>query len=155
VPHVEEELINFPEHLSSSSFCSSVLIARSLFFSEILCRSLFVIFPFAIALFVFRPTASDYFFGNFKLLFRENRVDIFNVCAINLITLSKPVHKYSPKQSVTLLSCTLGRCSPSKSLQVIDVVNVWFLLSHLQNGMLLQLPQCISNSLEIKKYLYD
>ena len=90
MPHVEEELINFPEHLSSSSFCSSVLIARSLVFCEILCRSLFVIFPFAIALFVFRPTASDYFFGNFKLLFRENRVDIFNVCAINLITLSKP-----------------------------------------------------------------
>jgi len=66
------------------------------------------------------------------------------------------VHKNSLKQSVTLLGCKLDRYWPSKSLQVIDVVNVWITLSHLQNGMLSQPPQCISNSLEIKNIsVYD
>jgi hypothetical protein len=57
-----------------------------------------------------------------------------------------------------LLKCTytvwiLSGNVPPKSLQVIDIVNVWFLLTHLQNGILWQLPQCISNSLEIKQNL--
>jgi hypothetical protein len=43
----------------------------------------------AIVLYVLRITASDYFFGIFKLFFIEKRVDIFHACAINLTTLSK------------------------------------------------------------------
>ena len=49
----------------------------------------FVPFLLSIVLFVLRLASSDYFFGIFKLFFIEKRVDIFNVFAINLITLSK------------------------------------------------------------------
>jgi len=142
----------FQEHLSSPSGFSAVRVARSLVFCVLSCGSLFVLYHLDIVLSVLRITASDFFFGIFKLFFIEKRVDIFNVYAINLIMLSKPkVHKYSPKQPVTLLGCKLDSFSPSKSLHIIDVVNVCFLLSHLQNGVLLQPTQSIANSLEIKK----
>jgi len=83
---VEEDLLTLPEHLSSSSVFSRVFVARSLVFSVDRCLSFFL---FAIVLSVLRITVSDYFFGIFKLFFREKRVDIVHPCAINLITLSK------------------------------------------------------------------
>jgi hypothetical protein len=46
-------------------------------------------FLLAILLSVLRITASDYFFGIFRLFFIEKQVDVFNVYAINLIILSK------------------------------------------------------------------
>jgi hypothetical protein len=46
VSHVEEDLPTYPEHPSSSSVFINVLVARSLVFCVILCRSLFVLFSF-------------------------------------------------------------------------------------------------------------
>ena len=69
VPHVEQELLTFLEHLSSPPVFSGIPVARSLVFSVMFCRSLIVLLSFllAIMLSVLRFTASDYLFGIFKL----------------------------------------------------------------------------------------
>ena len=52
-------------------FCG-VRVTRSLVFSAIFCRSLFVLFLLAIALSVLRFADSDYPFGIFKLFYTES-----------------------------------------------------------------------------------
>jgi len=47
VPLVEQELLTFPEHLSSTPFFNGVHVSPSLVFSVMLCRSLFVLRPFS------------------------------------------------------------------------------------------------------------
>ena len=42
ISHVEEELLTIPKHTSSHPIFSGVLVARSLVFCVIICRSLFV-----------------------------------------------------------------------------------------------------------------
>jgi hypothetical protein len=73
VSHVEQELLTFLEHLSSSPVFSGVRVARSLTFCIMFCRSLiplFVLFLLAIVLSVLlRLAPSDYPFGIFKLFF--------------------------------------------------------------------------------------
>jgi len=57
---VEDDLLTYPEHLSSPSLFSAVRVTRSLGFCEMLCRSLFVFFlPFFLS--VLRITTSYYF----------------------------------------------------------------------------------------------
>jgi len=46
VPHVEQELLTLPEHLSSPPVFSSVCVARSLVFCVVFCISLFVLLSF-------------------------------------------------------------------------------------------------------------
>ena len=58
----------FPAHTSSRSVFSGVWIAWSLVFCVVFCRSLFVLFLFTTVLSVLCFTASDYHFGNFKLI---------------------------------------------------------------------------------------
>jgi hypothetical protein len=68
VPHVEQELLTLPDHLSSPSVCSAVRVARSLVSRVMFCRSLFVLFLLAIVFSVLlRFTALDYPLGVFKL----------------------------------------------------------------------------------------
>ena len=69
-----------PEYKSSYR----ALVARSLVFCVMFCRSLFVLFLLAIVLSVIRFTASDYRFGIFKLflleietLFKKKRLNVF------------------------------------------------------------------------------
>jgi hypothetical protein len=45
-PHVEQELLARPEHLNSLSIFNDVRVGRSLLFSVMLCRSLFVLLSF-------------------------------------------------------------------------------------------------------------
>ena len=59
------ELLTLLEHQNSPPFLIGVRIARYLVFHVMICRSLFVLFLFAIVL--LRFTASDYPFGIFKL----------------------------------------------------------------------------------------
>ena len=66
VPLVEQELLTFPDHLSSPpgfqwSSCCSIFSFMCMF-----CRSFFVLFRLAIVFFL-RFTDSDYRFGIFKL----------------------------------------------------------------------------------------
>jgi len=71
VPHVEQEMITPPEHMSSSPVLSGVRVARYLVFYVMFCRSLFVLlscFLLVIVLSVLRFTHSDYPFGFFKLV---------------------------------------------------------------------------------------
>ena len=57
---MEQELLTLPEHLSSLSVFSGLLVARSLVFCVVFCISLFVLFVLAIVLSVsFEFTASD------------------------------------------------------------------------------------------------
>ena len=58
------ELLTLLEHQNSPQFLIGVRIAQYLVFHVMICRSLFVLFLFAIVL---RFTASDYPFGIFKL----------------------------------------------------------------------------------------
>jgi hypothetical protein len=88
--YVDEDLLIYPEHLSSPQVVSGVRVARSFVFCVMLCGSLFVLFHLAIVLSVLRSMASGYFVGIVNLFFIDKMVDIFNVHAINLITLSKP-----------------------------------------------------------------
>jgi len=68
VPHVEQELLTFPEHLSSAPDFSWDRVAWSLVFCAMFCTPLFVLFLLAIAVsVVIRFTASDYPFGIFNL----------------------------------------------------------------------------------------
>jgi hypothetical protein len=67
MPPVEQELPTLPDHPSSPPVFSRVRVARSLVFCVVFCRSLFVLFIFAIVLSVLRFTDSDYPFGIFKL----------------------------------------------------------------------------------------
>jgi len=144
-----------PAYLSGSPEVNQVLsgvhVARSLVFCVMLCGSLFVLFHLAIVLSVLRFMASGYFVGIFNLFFMDKMVDIFNVHAIDLITLSKPSTQILTRATTKIICCKLDSFLPLKSLQVMDVEKIWLTVSHLQNGMLPQPPQCISKSLEIKK----
>jgi len=61
VSYVEQELLILPEHLSTPPGFSGVLTARSLVFSAVICRLLFVFFLLATALSgLLRMTASGY-----------------------------------------------------------------------------------------------
>ena len=148
MPHVEEDLLTYPEHRRSPSYLfSSVRVARSLVFCVMLYRSVFVLLPWAILLFVLR-------IGIFKVSFIEQQVDIFNVYTINLITLSKPCTQILTRAISNIVKLYVGRYCPSKSLQIMDVEYFLVSLSHLQNGIMSQLPQCISKLLEIKICLF-
>ena len=72
MPLVEQELLTFPEYLR----LPPVIVARSLVFCVVFCRSLFVLFLLAIVLSVLRFTDFDYPFGIFKLFFHEDNVDL-------------------------------------------------------------------------------
>jgi len=70
---VEQELLTFPEHLSSHLVFSGVRVNRFLVLYVMFCRSLFVLFHLAIVLSVLlRSTDSDYPFGILKLFFYQN-----------------------------------------------------------------------------------
>ena len=58
--------------LVHSRFLVGVLVARSLVFYVVFCRSLFVLFLLAILLFFLRFADFDYTFGIFKLVFLIN-----------------------------------------------------------------------------------
>jgi len=79
---VEQELLTFPEHLSSPVVFSGVRVARSLVF----CISVFVLF-LAFVFSVLRFTVSDYPFGISKLFLLMNgscllnMLDRFNACS--------------------------------------------------------------------------
>ena len=90
VSHVDEDMHTYPEHLSSPQVLRGVRVARSLVFCVIFFGSLFVLFHLAMVLSVLRFMASGYFVGIFNLFCMDKMIDIFNVHAINLITLSKP-----------------------------------------------------------------
>jgi len=65
---VDQEQLIFPDHLSSPPVFSEVLVAQSLVFFVVFCRSLFVLLLLTIVLSaLLQFTASDYFFGIFKL----------------------------------------------------------------------------------------
>ena len=87
---VEQELLTLPEHLRSPRLFCGVRVARSLVFCVMFFGSLFVLFHLAMVLSVLRFMASGYFVGIFILFCMDKMIDIFNVHAINLITLSKP-----------------------------------------------------------------
>ena len=68
VPHVEQELLILPEHISSPLTFSGVRVAWSLVLCIMFCRSLFVLFLLAIVLCVsLRSADLDFPFGIFKL----------------------------------------------------------------------------------------
>ena len=100
---MDEDLHTYPEHMSSFQVLSGVHVARSLVFCVMLCGSLFVLFHLTIVLSVLRFMASGYFVGIFNLFFMEKMVDIFNVHAINLITLSKPSTQILTRASKIIL----------------------------------------------------
>ena len=75
VPHVEQELLILPEHLSSSPVFSSVRVPRSLVFCVCFVDRCFVLFLLAIVLSVLlRFTDYDYPFGIIKLFINETNV---------------------------------------------------------------------------------
>jgi hypothetical protein len=90
VSHVDEDMHTYPVHLSSPQVLRGVRVARSLVFCVMFFGSLFVLFHLAMVLSVLRFMASGYFVGIFILFCMDKMIDIFNVHAINLITLSKP-----------------------------------------------------------------
>ena len=90
VSHVDEDIHTYPEHLSSPQVLRGVCVARSLGFCVIFFGSLFVLFHLAMLLSVLRFMASGYFVGIFNRFCMDKMIDIVNVHAINLITLSKP-----------------------------------------------------------------
>jgi hypothetical protein len=90
VSHVDEDMHTYPEHLSSPQVLRGVRVARSLVFCVMFFGSLFVLFHLTMVLSVLRFMASGYFVGIFNLFCMDKMIDIVNVHAINLITLSKP-----------------------------------------------------------------
>ena len=70
VPLMEQELLTLPEHLSPPPVFNGIRVHRPLVFCVMLCRSLFVLFHFAIVMSFLRFTDSDYSFGIFKLFLR-------------------------------------------------------------------------------------
>lgn len=76
IPLVEQKLLIFLEHLSSSPVLSGVRVHQSLVFYEVFWRSLLFSFcPFNLAILLYvsvRYTASGYSFGNFKLFFQHS-----------------------------------------------------------------------------------
>jgi hypothetical protein len=72
VPHVEQELLSFPQHLSYPRVCSGVRVAGFLVFCVVFCRLLFVLFLLAIVFSVLLQfTGSDYPFGIIKLFSQQ------------------------------------------------------------------------------------
>jgi hypothetical protein len=61
VPHVEKELITFPEHVSSTSVVSEARVDRSLVYFAVFCSSLFVLLSFYFG-------HCNYLFGTFNFL---------------------------------------------------------------------------------------
>jgi hypothetical protein len=67
---MEQELLTFTAHTISLPVFNGVRVAQSLVFSEVFCKSLFVLFLLAILLFVLLPfRASDYPFCIFQLFY--------------------------------------------------------------------------------------
>jgi hypothetical protein len=62
VPHVEQELLTLPEHLSSHPFFCGVRVDQSLVFCVMFCKSLAIVLSLCL-----RFTASNYPIGIFKL----------------------------------------------------------------------------------------
>ena len=82
VPYAEQGRLTLPEHLNATPVFSWVRVARSLFFSVMFCRSLFVLFLLS---FVF--TSTDYRFGIFSIkLHNLNSILLINVC-ISILSL--------------------------------------------------------------------
>jgi len=46
MPHVKQKLLTLPEHMSSLPVFSGIRVTRSLGFSVVLCRLLFVLYSF-------------------------------------------------------------------------------------------------------------
>ena len=69
VPHVEQELLSFPEHFSSLLVFNGVRVTLSLVICVVFCRPLFALFLLVIALSVLSIMASDNSFGIFKIYF--------------------------------------------------------------------------------------
>jgi hypothetical protein len=71
VSQVEQHLLILPEDLSSPKVFSGVRVARSLFFCVMICRSLFVLFLWAIALSVLLITPLDI---GFRIMFYKRKI---------------------------------------------------------------------------------
>ena len=63
---MEQELLALPRHMAHPGFSGS-RVSPSVVFCVVFCRSLFVLFLFAIVLSVLNITYFDYPFGIFKL----------------------------------------------------------------------------------------
>ena len=88
---VDQEQLIFPEHLSSPPVFREILIAQSLGFCVVFCRSLFVLLLLTIALSaLLQFMASDYFFGIFKLFLHKHKKNVHLNLAISEVIICNP-----------------------------------------------------------------
>ena len=112
VSHVEQDLITLSQNLSSPPIFSCVRVTRSLVFSVLFYRSMFV-FLLSLCCLSFGYSFWLHLWYDQSYLHRKH-VNIFIVHAINLRALSNPKElKYSLMHSVKLLACRLDSFSPS------------------------------------------